>query len=447
MPTTLPAGPYRTIPLADGQAVPYYIIPFDKKGTCVGPATRAHLIDAAHSGGYTDIFIFSHGWNNDWSVATERYEHFLKGYMSMRLAHQLAMPAGYKPLLVGVFWPSTALVFGEDEKGPAIAAGDPGAVDEAVAEQLEEIAALAEDLDAGAAARLYELAQKDTLDRDEVLELANILKPVYAAADNELGDDEPVVAEELIDVWAKTQPPPPDDLDDFGTVDGGGAGGPQAAFLGGLLKKLDPRPAIRVATVYKMKDRAGKVGARGVGALLRDLLAACDARVHLIGHSYGAKIVLSATAAETLPRPVNSMLLLQPAVSHLSFADQVPGTDRAGGYRAVLDRVTQPILSTFSSHDFPLTTTFHLALRRDKDLGEAQIAGAGDEPPSPYAALGGFGPRGCGEQLIDIHDLNAPYQLDPGVPIYGLRGDAAISGHGDISNEATWWALYSLVSH
>ena len=56
--------------------------------------------------------------------------------------------------------PSTALVFGEDEKGPAIAAGDPDAMDQAVAEQLEEVAALAEELNADDAERLYELHRK-----------------------------------------------------------------------------------------------------------------------------------------------------------------------------------------------------------------------------------------------------------------------------------------------
>jgi hypothetical protein len=34
----------------------------------------------------------------------------------------------------------------------------------------------------------------------------------------------------------------------------------------------------------------------------------------------------------------------------------------------------------------------------------------------------------------------------PDVPedrrIVALRGDALIAGHGDVSNEATWWALY-----
>ncbi|HEX5632827.1 MAG TPA: hypothetical protein VFX50_06340, partial [Gemmatimonadales bacterium] len=221
--------------------------------------------------------------------------------------------------------------------------------------------------------------------------------------------------------------------EDYGAVTGA-AGGPQAA---GLLDALDPRNAIRMFTVWQMKDRAGTVGAKGVGPLLRELLAACDAQVHLIGHSYGAKVVLSAVGyGDAAPaRPVASMLLLQPAVSHLCFA---------GGYQRVPDRVAGSIFSTYSRHDFPLRNTFHLALRREADLREARIA-AGDEPPSRYAALGGYGPREAREKLVPIQPPGQAYALDPAVKVYGLQAHEAIRGHGDISNPATWWALYSQV--
>jgi hypothetical protein len=129
MPNGLPAGPYRTLRLDDGTDVPYYIIPFDKKGRCEGPETRRHLVDAVTTTAVTDIFLFSHGCNNDWTVATKRYQDFMNGYIAMRRTRNLSMPASYRPLLVGVFWPSTALVFGTVEEGPAIAAGDPAAID------------------------------------------------------------------------------------------------------------------------------------------------------------------------------------------------------------------------------------------------------------------------------------------------------------------------------
>ena len=75
-------------------------------------------------------------------------------------------------------------------------------------------------------------------------------------------------------------------------------------------------------------------------------------------------------------------------------------------------------------------------------VGEAQIAAAG-EPPSPYAALGGFGPRGAGEKILDINDPPQPYVWPARTKLIGLKGDRTISGHGDISNPSTWWALYS----
>lgn len=446
MTNRLPAGPYRQIHLNDGTQCPLYIIPFDKHGTCIGPRTRQHLVDAVKQGDYSDVFLFSHGWNNDWTVATSRYEHFLSGYMNMRKAHNLPMPANYRPLLVGIFWPSTALVFTDSEKGPAIAGGDPEAVDEAVAEELDELAALAEDLTPEQSEKLYALAQKDALSEEESLELAEIIKTFYNREDDELLLSDPVSAQELVEIWAAAAPEP-EELDDFGTVGGVLHDDPQAAgFFGDLLKKLDPRPIIRTATVYQMKDRAGKVGFKGVGPLLVDLLKDNNARVHLIGHSYGGKVVLSAASVlDDSQRNIESMLLLQPAVSHLCFADVVPKTGRKGGYRDVLDRVNNPVFSTFSKHDFPLTKTFHLALRRKDDLGEARIAASG-EPPSKYAALGGYGPRRCGEKIIDIHNVSEPYDLDANIKIYGLRGDETIGGHGEISNESTWWALYSLAS-
>jgi hypothetical protein len=424
--------------------VPYYIIPFDKRGLCEGPETLKHLIDGAKQGDYSDIFLFSHGWNNDWKAATGRYEHFITGYMNMRREHGLPVPVRYRPLLVGVFWPSAVLV-SEAEVGPDIAAGDPAAMDDAVAEERIQVRELAAELPADRAERFYELTQKDSLDEQEALELAGIARVFYGDEDEELQLGAPASAEEIVNIWAKASPEPTSPFD-FSTVDASATAEPRAALFGGLFQKLRPRNIARTLSVYQMKDRAGRVGAHGVGPLLRRLLETSDARVHLLGHSYGAKVVLAAASSGgDLPRKVDSMLLLQAAVSHLCFAEKLPGTGRAGGYRNVLNRVNKPILSTFSANDRALTKEFHLFLRRDDDVGEVQIAAAG-EPPNKYAALGGFGPRGCGEKLIDIKNVNQPYDLDPGTKIYGLRGTRTISSHGGISNESTWWALYSLVS-
>jgi hypothetical protein len=180
-------------------------------------------------------------------------------------------------------------------------------------------------------------------------------------------------------------------------------------------------------------------------------------RVHAVGHSYGCKVMLSAVCAPSpLTRPLDSLLLLQPAVSHLCFADDIPKIGKPGGYRDALKRVRTPILSTYSEHDFPLHNTFHLALRRDSDLGDQDIGIAADsdttagKPPSNFAGLGGYGPRRAGQHLVDpMPKAEEAYPaLAPDVAIVGLDGSRGrlISSHGDVTTPATAWALHQLLT-
>lgn len=198
-----------------------------------------------------------------------------------------------------------------------------------------------------------------------------------------------------------------------------------------------------------MKDRAGTVGKNGVGPMLRDLLADTNARIHLTGHSYGAKVVLSALCLVQHPRNVTSVLLLQPAVNAFCFASSIEENGRKpGAFRPAMKRSDQPIFITFSSHDAPLTKFFHIALRRDGDLGEIRPAVG---PPSMFAALGGFGPGGmnAGESnTVTMIGVPAKYDIsNPNVRMYALDGsNQKIMGHGDVRNEFTEWALINLVS-
>jgi hypothetical protein len=446
-------GPYRMIKVESSDPVPWYIIPFDKKGICTGPLTRDHLLTHLQDETYTDILLFSHGWNNDWKAATERYEHFLKGFMDLRRTHHLNYSRPVRPLLVGIFWPSTALVM-PWEVGPTIAA-EPQQTDEAVSQERQEIQTLAEMVAPEDVPLFYRLAQLERLNRDEALQLARILTPVYA--DPDIDDDLLIVGpsaspKELVSLWQRNSRLPEDTSGDFGFADevtesekSSVAGINQPELAGDWLGNISPRDVIRAATVLQMKDRAGVVGAHGVSSLLQDLLAQSnEARLHLIGHSYGCKVVLSALCYKPLPRPVNSVLLLQPAISYLCFATDATGAGQPGGYRGALAKVEQPILSTFSPHDVELTQLFHWAVRRRSDTGDLQIAGGG--PPNQYAALGGYGPGGCAAdcQEIELKDVGDRYELGTGAPeIYALNGREAIKNHGDISNRFTWWALYN----
>ena len=205
--------------------------------------------------------------------------------------------------------------------------------------------------------------------------------------------------------------------------------GPQAAGLPRVA--FDPRDILRACTVFRMKDRAGLVGSAGAGPLVRDLLAADPAaRFHLTGHSYGCRVLLAALSTARLPRQVDSLLLLEPAVNYLCFAGQ-------------------PVLSTFSARDTALHDFFHIAVRRRADLGEAKFAALG-QVPSLYCALGGWGPGGLTEEEGRETMLAAyPERYDLGagpVRIYGVRSDAGIRGHSDVVNDFTFWALYNQVT-
>ena len=443
MPAQLPVGPYKMVRTADNRTVPWYVIPFDEHGTCTGPRTRDDLVQRARTGGFTDIVVFCHGWNNDWRQATGRYDDFFNGFVRMRAERGLPVPDGFNPLLVGIFWPSKLLV-AEADLGPDIAGDEVD--DDLVADERQAVEDLARYLGPDRAPRFFELAQQDRLSEADARELAGILAPLYATDRDETADAQAPAPADIVDSWiAPRRRPAAADPADFGVAaPEPAAGDPLAA---GFLDFLKPQEIIRSASVWLMKDRAGRVGARGVGPLLSALVGS-GARVHVVGHSFGAKVMLSAIVAPpSLPGRVHSALLLEPAVSHLCFAADANGKGGPGGYRPALDRVTRPILTTFSAHDVPLTKVFHLALRRAGDLGEAQIAG--DEPPNRYAALGGFGPRplGADTELVSVLDPTAPYPLDAGATrVIGVNGTRTISAHGDVSNPSTWWMLYNLMT-
>lgn len=230
----------------------------------------------------------------------------------------------------------------------------------------------------------------------------------------------------------------PGSFDDFGT-----ATEPDAVVTAaGLFEYLDPRWLVRVATVLSMKSRAGIVG-KGAAALVDRILELDQPRLTLIGHSYGAKVVMSALAVNPPKRPAHAAALLQPAVSRLCFASNI-GDGRAGGFRANLSRVELPIVTTYSRRDLALYRLFHLAARRKEDLGEAQLAAE-----SRFAALGGYGPDGCPPGEVVVEYLVAPPHRyawpPPPARITAFNGADAISGHGDVANDRVLAAVLSLL--
>jgi hypothetical protein len=423
-----------------------WLLKFDKIGACISPRTRQALLQRLQAIGNRPVILFSHGWNNEFDDAAGRYASFMRQLGEHIKTHPLP---GEPPLFVGVIWPSTWFSW---DTGPAIAAGEADGPLQA-AEQAARTE-IADGLsDPASRERLYALLDSPALTEEEAEVLAKLVATSLAASvkwqsqegtEAQAPDSDSVLAA-FKTMQDRTTPTDGAVLEEGGTLDA-----PEPATLqsAGLLSALDPRPILRLASVYQMKDRAGTVGWNGIARLVEDILKNATGPLHVVGHSYGCKVVLSAITGAAMPRKVRSVLLLQPAISHLSFAATVPGREGSGGYSGVPAKVERTILTTYSGFDRPLHDVFHLALRRKGDLGELMIAGgptSAGSPPSDYAALGGYGPRGAGEILRE--PLPDPGQdlLLPEVPaIIGLDGTQGrrIGSHGDVTTPSTAWLLH-----
>src|SRR6476646_9882583 len=164
-----------------------------------------------------------------------------------------------------------------------------------------------------------------------------------------------------------------------GDDDGGAAG-----FFGDVATQCasKARALMNLTTYYTMKARAGLIGQASVAPMLEKMPS--TTRLHLIGHSFGARLVTS--AANTLPDAdrVRSISLLQGAFSHYSFSGAwSPG--KAGFYRAVVSpgRVSGPMVVTHARDDNAVGIAYAMA----SSLAN-QVASDVGGPDSLYGGLG-----------------------------------------------------------
>ena len=430
---------------AGGITVPLYLLQSDKSGHLTSPEARDDLLARVADGSLRDVYLFAHGWNNDFDTSLDLFKRFFTGFLERRRAS--ATP-DWKPVFVGMQWPSIVLVF-PWEKGPKIAGANAAEADQRF--QQQAVSEIGSELGSADALRFAELVARASLAEAEQRELVRLARSAMAGGVPETAHDVVPSEAELLASWQALEhagKPAAPLTGDFGFAAEPGepapatapAGGPQAA---GLFSALDPRNLVRGATVYLMKDRAGTIGVNAVRPVVEALVAG-GAEVRLIGHSYGCRVVLAALATGDFQSPVRSALLLQPAVNQYCFAEagRIPETAGAGGFRRALEQVRLPIYSTFSPHDFPLHDTFHLALRRAKDLGEAEIAAGA--PPSIYCALGGYGPQGLADGIGAALAIAGAGTFDypPAARIVALDGAGErITSHGDVTRGFTCWAL------
>jgi hypothetical protein len=223
---------------------------------------------------------------------------------------------------------------------------------------------------------------------------------------------------------------------------GGGAAGIGQFFTGiksGALNLLN------LTTYYQMKERAGLVGSKGVNSLLKTIHALpVKVKLHLIGHSFGGRLVTAATAGPDGKTPVtiDTLALLQTAFSHYGFAEHYDGKND-GYFRKVVTKkaVKGPTVISYTKNDLAVGKAYPLA-----SLIAGQVAADLGDKNDKYGGLGRNGAQKTPEATDGVLlALNKPYQLAAG-KLHNLNADAIIKGHSDICHNEVAYAILAAVS-
>jgi len=196
---------------------------------------------------------------------------------------------------------------------------------------------------------------------------------------------------------------------------------------------------LNYATYYQMKERAGLVGRGGVYQVLRKVReTAPGVKIHLIGHSFGGRLVTAAALGPGGQPPVQpaTMTLLQAAFSHNGFAPQYDGK-HDGFFRSVVadKKVTGPVLISHTANDQAVGIAYALASRISGETGAA-LGDANDV----YGGIGRNGAVKTSEAVfLELGDVGAQYDFAAGT-LYNLHADV-ITEHNDICKDQVAYAL------
>ncbi|WP_328297818.1 serine-threonine protein kinase [Streptomyces sp. NBC_00435] len=424
-------------------AGPYVELTYDAQGDAA-PGAREALFGIEA----TDLLVFAHGWNSDRSTAVRLFDRFYAPFADL-------VGTGVRLGYVGVVWPSIRFSdepipdfdphgalggggvrgvggAGEPGHGPAL---DPttrralGAFWPGRTAELDRLGELLEERPAheGAFAEfgalVRELAGVDGVGSGDDLAAPFAPREVPAF----LTEDVLRVCRAFTDALAEAGVTFPADPS---------GGGPAEAAPPTLWNGA--KEVLRQATYYQMKARAGVVGEHGLGPVLAELAVRRPAlRIHLIGHSFGGRVVSFALrATPSGARNLKSLTLLQGAFSHYAFADSLPhDRGRGGALRGLQSRVDGPVTACHSPYDSSLKVFYPLASRIAGD--SAGLLGFDER----WGAIGHDGVRG----VPGAPRLTLDAALRGGLPAAGCvsvdagsvvrRGGAPSGAHSDICHE------------
>ncbi|CAL4868173.1 hypothetical protein MMA231_02448 [Asticcacaulis sp. MM231] len=157
---------------------------------------------------------------------------------------------------------------------------------------------------------------------------------------------------------------------------------------------------------FELKKRSAKVGL-GLAKVLNEAPGIEKIRVHLIGHSFGARLMTAATTA--LKTPPKSLSLVQAAFSHNAFGENLhypPFPKFNGDFRDVITarKVDGPIVITYTWHDHAVGLAYPSASRVSQTIAAGLVEvsnhfGGGEDI---YGGLGANGALGLGTDATNI---------------------------------------------
>jgi len=433
-----------------------------------GTVFQQSQVDAllAGLGPVTDLLVLSHGWNNDKADASELYDELLGNIdklLDLRNQPPASVPAPLQDFVdrlrsrnfaaVRIFWPSKK--FTDADLIPGGGAASAAAETENVAAVNRILDRLKDDphvlggadqksahvaaMDS-AKALVPQLARTDAKKKFVKL-LRSILDPSMKESDDAsagffTADAETLFQNAQAPVVAPTGP-------------GGGAGGGSslgnggAAGLGDLLSGVQAaaRRIANFATYYQMKSRAGTVGSKGLADLLGQIRAAKPAiRIHLVGHSFGGRLVTAAAHGLPANTDLISMSLLQAAFSHNGLSSGFGEDKEKGFFRALVDekRISGPVIITHTKNDKAVGIAYPLASR----IAGQNAAALGDQN-DPYGGMGRNGAQNT-EEADNQFTLGLPgtsYSFEKG-KIHNISSDL-IQDHGDVRRIEVAYAILS----
>jgi pimeloyl-ACP methyl ester carboxylesterase len=434
---------------------PYFELEFNKSAELDDPDGTRPLLDHLTATKSSDLLVISHGWRNNMDDALQLYKNLL-GNMRSHLPKADSLN-GRTFAVAGVMWPSKKYDAPELTAGGAAGLGSPPVGKEQVKAELEELAGFF-DLE-GADEKLQEAIER--VDRLETpaaqREFAALIRPLLPESFIEEAGDVPDAVFKLDDFTLMKRLGQRSPLELSGSGGGGAAIGPglarrrrrlqgSAARFGSFLRGPvgAAKNLLTFVTYYQMKHRAGQTGAGGLNKVLRQVRAtAPQLKIHLIGHSFGGRLVSAAAGApQTEKVGISSMSLLQAAFSHYGFARNYDGQND-GFFRAVVtdQRVTGPMVITHTAQDKAVGLAYPIASR----VAGHAAAGLGDKN-DPYGGIGRNGAQKTPEAVDgDLLAAGRGYQFEAG-QLYNLLADNFINDHNDVTGAEVAWAILSAVA-